>query len=144
MQPLTTDMLDQDRRETSWSYPGWRIVVAGFFGVMVSFAAIVPYTFGLFIQPLWQTFGWHREAISVGFSIAALTVAAASPGLGVLLDRFGPGRVVLPCVVVFSSALASLACLLLFPLPRYSTIRTEESSEAINFTPNENVTETLS
>ena len=82
MQPLTTDMLDQDRREARWSYPGWKIVVAGFFGVMASFASIVPYTFGLFIKPLSQAFGWHREAISAGFSIAALTVAAASPGLG--------------------------------------------------------------
>ena len=111
MQPLTTDMLDQDRREARWSYPGWKIVVAGFFGVMVSFASIVPYTFGLFIKPLSQTFGWHREAISAGFSIAALTVAAASPGLGVLLDRFGPRRVVLPCIAIFSITLASLAWL---------------------------------
>ena len=46
---------------------------------MVSFAAIVPYTFGLFLKPLTATFGWHREATSAGFSIAALTVAAASP-----------------------------------------------------------------
>jgi len=49
--------------------------------------AIVPYTFGLFIKPLAESFGWHREATSAGFSIAALTLAAASPGLGFLLDR---------------------------------------------------------
>jgi len=97
--------------ESNLAYPGWKIVLAGFFGVMVSFAAIVPYTFGLFIKPLASEFGWHREAISAGFSIAALTVAAASPGLGFLLDRFGPRRIILPCIVVFSSAYASLALL---------------------------------
>jgi MFS family permease len=97
--------------ESHLSYAGWKIVLAGFFGVMVSFAAVVPYTFGLFLKPLATAFGWRREAISAGFSIAALTVAAASPGLGALLDRFGPRRIILPCILVFSLAYASLALL---------------------------------
>jgi MFS family permease len=108
---MKTDALERDRPETDWKYPGWKVVLAGFFGVMVSFAAIVPYTFGLFIKPLSLSFGWHREAISAGFTIAALTVAGASPALGILLDRFGPRRIVLPCIVIFSLALASLAWL---------------------------------
>jgi len=98
-------------QESRLCYAGWKIVLAGFFGVMVSFAAVVPYTFGLFLKPLATAFGWHREAISAGFSIAALTVAAASPGLGFLLDRFGPRRIILPCIVVFSFAYTSLAML---------------------------------
>jgi MFS family permease len=97
--------------ESSLAYPGWRVVLAGFFGVMVSFAAVVPYTFGLFLKPLSVTFGWHREDVAAGFSIAALTVAAASPGLGILLDRFGPRRIILPCIAVFSAAYISLAWL---------------------------------
>ena len=97
--------------EASASYPGWRVVLAGFFGVMGSFAAVVPYTFGLFLKPLSTSFGWHREAISAGFSIAALTVAAASPVLGFLLDRFGPRRIVLPCIAVFCVGYLSLAWL---------------------------------
>ena len=109
MKPMTKDALNAAHRETDWKYPGWKIVLAGFFGVMTSFAAIVPYTFGLFIKPLSLSFGWHREAISAGFTIAALTVAGASPALGILLDRFGPRRIVLPCIAIFSLALASLA-----------------------------------
>ena len=106
-----TQTVEAQIDESEISYPGWRIVLAGFFGVMVSFAAIVPYTFGLFIKPLAASFGWHREATSAGFSIAALTVAAASPGLGFLLDRYQPRRVILPCILVFSAAYASLALL---------------------------------
>ncbi|MBS1805838.1 MAG: MFS transporter [Acidobacteria bacterium] len=75
---------------------------------MASFAAVVPYTFGVFVKPLSVSFGWHREAISAGFSIAALTVAAASPGLGFLLDRLGPRRIVLPCIIVFCAGYVSL------------------------------------
>ena len=86
-------------------------MLAGFFGVMGSFAAVVPYTFGLFLKPLSGAFGWHREAVSAGFSIAALTVAAASPALGMLLDRFGPRRIVLPCIAVFCAGYLSLAWL---------------------------------
>jgi MFS family permease len=97
--------------ESSLRYPGWKVVLAGFFGVMVSFAAIVPYTFGLYLKPLASSFGWARQSISVAFSIAALTVAAISPVLGQLLDRYGPKRIILPCIVLFSCALASLALL---------------------------------
>ena len=107
----TTQTVETRIDESQIAYPGWRIVLAGFFGVMVSFAAIVPYTFGLFLKPLTASFGWHREATSAGFSIAALTVAAASPGLGFLLDRFRPRSIILPCIVVFSAAYASLALL---------------------------------
>lgn len=97
--------------EMSPIYPGWKIVLAGFFGVMGSFAAVVPYTFGLFLKPLSVAFGWHREAVSAGFSIAALTVSVASPLLGFVLDRYGPRRVVLPCIAIFCGAYVSLAWL---------------------------------
>src|ERR1700730_18245575 len=99
------------RSELSIAYPGWKVVLAGFFGVMGSFAAVVPYTFGLFLKPLSVAFGWHREAVSAGFSIAALTVAAASPFLGFLLDRWGPRKIILPCIAIFSAVLVSLSFL---------------------------------
>ena len=111
MPELRPPAVEATMDEGKLSYPGWKIVFASFFGIMVSFAAIVPYTFGLFIKPLAESFGWHREASSAGFSIAALTLAAASPGLGFLLDRYKPRRIVLPCIVVFSAAYASLALL---------------------------------
>lgn len=97
--------------ESHLSYHGWKVALAGFFGVMVSFSAIVPYTFSLFLKPLSLSFGWRREAISAGFSIAGLTVAVAAPVLGSLLDRFGPRRIILPCILVFSATYASMALL---------------------------------
>src|SRR5271170_1834242 len=97
--------------ESRLSYHGWRVVLAGFFGVMVSFTAIVPFTFSQFLKPLSLAFGWNRGAISAGFSIAALTVGLASPVLGLLLDRLGPRRVIIPCILIFSFGYASLALL---------------------------------
>jgi predicted MFS family arabinose efflux permease len=97
--------------ESSLAYPGWLVVLAAFTGVMVSFAAMVPFTFSLFLEPLEGAFGWKREAISQAFAIAALTVAAVSPGIGTLLDRFPPRRVILPSIVIFAAAMASLSLL---------------------------------
>src|SRR5436305_11426410 len=90
--------------ENSIRYPGWGVSVAAFVGVMVSFAAIMPYTFSLFIEPLAKAFGWHREAISSAFAIAAITVAVFSPGIGTLPQPFLSPRISLPAILGFASA----------------------------------------
>lgn len=95
--------------ESSISYPGWGVAAAAFVGVMTSFAPIVPYTFSLFLNPLHQALGWRRESIDAAFGLAAITVALVSPFIGILLDRFPPRRIILPSIVVFALALASLS-----------------------------------
>jgi len=95
--------------ESSRHYAGWGVVAAAFTGVMVSFAPIVPYTFSLFLNPLHVAFGWKREAIGGTFALAAITVALVSPGIGLLLDRFPPRRIILPSIMIFALALASLS-----------------------------------
>jgi hypothetical protein len=49
---MNTVLSENELRESRLSYPGWRLVLAAFFGVMVSFAALVPYTFSIFLAPL--------------------------------------------------------------------------------------------
>jgi MFS family permease len=95
--------------ESSLLYPGWSVAAAAFVGVMTSFAPIVPYTFSLFLDPLHHAFGWQRETIDGAFALAAITVALVSPIIGILLDRFAPRRIILPCILVFALALGSLS-----------------------------------
>jgi predicted MFS family arabinose efflux permease len=95
--------------ENSVSYPGWSVAAAAFVGVMTSFAPIVPYTFSLFLNPLNAAFGWQREAMNGTFALAAITVAVVSPFIGMMLDRFPPRRIILPSIVIFAVALASLS-----------------------------------
>src|ERR1700744_5736695 len=99
----------QTANESSLQYAGWGVVAAAFAGVVVSFAPIVPYTFSLFLNPLHAAFGWKREAIGGTFALAAMTVALVSPGIGLLLDRLPPRRIILPSILVFALALASLS-----------------------------------
>jgi predicted MFS family arabinose efflux permease len=102
-------MLAQCSEEDSRQYAGWGVLTAAFTGVMVSFAPIVPYTFSLFLNPLHAALGWKREAMGGAFALAAITVAVVSPAIGLLLDRFPPRRIILPAILVFALALASLS-----------------------------------
>jgi len=103
---ITSGLSESDR-----TYYGWRVVLAACLGVMVGFGSLYVYTFGVFVKPLAAEFGWSREAISSGFGFAALTMAVCSPLLGIALDRYGPRRIILPCMTVFACGIASLALL---------------------------------
>jgi len=97
--------------ENSIRYAGWRVAAASSTCVLVSFASLFIYTFAIFLKPLAAEFGWSREAVSAAFAIAALAVAACSPPLGWLLDRYPARRIILPCLTIFGCAFASLALL---------------------------------
>lgn len=101
----------QELNESDPRYYGWRVVAAASLGVMGGFGSLFVYTFAVFVKPLGVQFGWTREAISLGFGIAALTLGAVSPLLGRWLDTIAPRRIILPCVAVFSCGVASLALL---------------------------------
>src|SRR5215469_14679066 len=88
-------------KESDRRYYGWRVALAACVGVMVGFGSLFVYTFGVFVKPLSAEFAWSREAISRGFGLAALTVAVCSPILGRWLDRYGPRRIILPCLTLF-------------------------------------------
>ena len=97
--------------EDNLSYDGWGVVAASAVGVYVSFASVFVYTFGVFLKPLTETFGWTRQSASAGFGVAAMCISLASPLLGRLFDRYGPRRVIIPCLAIFGLGFASLAAL---------------------------------
>jgi len=97
--------------EFSPTYYGWRVVLAACLGVMAGFGSLFVYTFAVFVKPLGAEFGWSREAVSLGFGLAAITLGLISPLLGRWIDRFGPRRIILPSMTVFACSIASLALL---------------------------------
>ena len=100
-----------DVTEFDSHYFGWRVVLAACLGVMAGFGSLFVYTFSVFVKPLSGHFGWNREAISTGFAIAAVTLGVSSPLLGRCIDRFGPRRIILPCMSIYVCAFFSLALL---------------------------------
>ena len=97
--------------ESDIGYYGWRVVLSACLGVMGGFGSLFVYTFAVFVKPLSAQFGWNRGSISLGFGLAAITLGLISPLLGRWIDRFGPRRIILPCMTVFGCAIASLAFL---------------------------------
>ena len=72
-------------------YYGWIVAGVVFTSNMVTFS--VNPTFGLFVVPLEQEFGWERSLIARSLTLGTVMGALLSPGLGMLLDRFGTRRV---------------------------------------------------
>jgi len=107
----SSDRVADSSGETDLGYEGWRVAIAASVGVFVSFASLLVYTFGVLLKPLAEEFAWSRESVSAAFGIAAMTVAACSPPLGYLFDRVRPTRIIVPCLVVFGVAFASLSLL---------------------------------
>ena len=97
--------------ESSWRYPGWRIVAVCHIGVLVGFATVFIYSFSLMVKPLQHEFGWNREQIARAFSLAAISVAICSPFMGKLFDRFEPRKIIASFMLAFGVGLASLAWL---------------------------------
>jgi MFS family permease len=68
------------------AYYGWLVVAVVFLSSALSIGP--GYAFGLFIEPLEDSFGWHRTAISLSLSFGAVG-SLTSPLLGRIMDRYG-------------------------------------------------------
>ncbi|MEU2765726.1 MFS transporter [Streptomyces diastaticus] len=90
---------------------GWRTAVGSALGLACGPSVLAVMTFGMFIAPLHQEFGWGVPAIGLGASLLSLTVVVVSPVQGVLVDRFGGRRVVLCSAPFFALALAAMSLL---------------------------------
>jgi len=65
------------------------------------------FSFPVFLVPLFEEFGWSRGATAAAFSISSIVQGLLSPVVGVLVDRFGPRRIILG-----GAALLGGSCLL--------------------------------
>jgi MFS family permease len=91
-------------------------------GAAAAFAAMVGLTWGVstialmglgvFIRPLQMEFGWTRAQVALVATVINLAVVVMSPIQGMLVDKFGSRRVILPSLVIFSVGL-----MLLYYLP---------------------------
>ena len=68
-------------------YRGWWVVSVPFLAAALGTGA-GQYGFGIFIEPLEQTFGWSRSQISASLSFTAVGSLLA-PMLGRFIDRYG-------------------------------------------------------
>ena len=99
-------LVDNTTQQTPKFFYGWFVVGGTVVGLASGWSALF-FTFGAFIQPLEEAFGWQRAQISVGFSIVSLTAVVISPLLGMLVDKYGVRRVLLPSAAMLGLVIAS-------------------------------------
>ena len=89
----------------------WLSVAASAVGLILSVGTLSIYTFGVFVGPLSNEFGWSRTELFGALAISQYALALSAPFWGFLTDRFGPRLLILPAVVLLSSLFASMAFL---------------------------------
>jgi len=89
----------------------WGIVAACAICLTLSVGTLLLYSFGVFVRPLANQFHWTRTQIAGALFIGQLMVALTCPVWGMLVDRFGPRRIILTSLVGMSIGYASLAFL---------------------------------
>ena len=91
---------------------GWYVLATTMFIAFVSTGA--RSSFGIFIIPMSEDFGWNRTTISLAAALGYLVNGLTQPFVGHLLDRVGGRRVILAGLVI--SGLATTALSLTFNL----------------------------
>ena len=83
---------------------GWLPLLTAFFGVAMGIGALQAHVAGALFLPILHDFGWTRAQLSLGQTSFALLSMAATPFIGVLVDRFGirlvAGVSILGCVAI--------------------------------------------
>ena len=67
----------------------WWVVVGSTVALVVCNGPIGLFTFGLFLKPISEEFGWQRGTMSIASSMASLMIAVTVPLTGMLVDRWG-------------------------------------------------------
>src|SRR5713101_7967828 len=70
-------------------------MVVGTVWVTLAIASGLYFSFPVFFVALLEEFGWSRGATAAAFSISSIVQGLLSPIIGMLVDRFGPRRVIL-------------------------------------------------
>ena len=72
-------------------FPGWWMVTIALFIFTVT-SSTASHGLGTYVVVLERQFGWSRTVLSGAFSVSRIQMAAFGPISGLLIDRFGPKR----------------------------------------------------
>ena len=88
-------------------YYGWYVCAATLF---IGFVAVgARNSFGVFVVPMSDEFGWNRFTISVAAALGVLVNGVSQPFFGRIFDRTGGRKLILVSLVVLGGATAMLA-----------------------------------
>ncbi len=86
---------------------GWYVALGCGIGLACGLATVLTYTFGVFVTPLREAFGWSQTEIFASLFLSVLTITVVAPFFGLLVDRLGARRVILVGLVFEAALVAS-------------------------------------
>ncbi len=86
-----------------------RVATSCFLGTFAGAKAVVFASFGLFLIPLTQEFGWSRTQVSAALTLSAFSSLIAYPLAGRLADKYGVRYFAIAGNIVLAAAVAALA-----------------------------------
>ena len=87
---------------------GWWIVGAGFF-IAVYIGGFIHFGFTAVFEPIASDFGWSYAQVSFAASLRGLEMGLLAPIVGLLMDRWGPRRLVFAGAVIIGLGLLLLS-----------------------------------
>jgi len=87
---------------------GWWVVVACFF-ISLYTGGVIFYGFTAIFEPIADKFGWSYTQISLAASLRGLEAGLLAPLIGMLVDRWGPRRLLLGGLIIVSLGLMLLS-----------------------------------
>jgi MFS family permease len=100
--------VSESNQTSEATVPGVLTVLGSVVGLAFGPSVLAVLTISAYIEPIEQEFGWTRVQVAFAFTIVAYLIVAVSPLQGLLVDRFGPRRVVLTSIPLFGLSLAAL------------------------------------
>ncbi|MDT8399413.1 MAG: MFS transporter [Pseudomonadales bacterium] len=106
---------------SEWRREGTLTTIGSVVGLAFGPSVIAILAISPFIPPIEQEFGWSRVQVSLAATIVSYMVVLVSPLQGLMVDRFGPRKVILTSIPLFALGLSTLY-VLPNSLPVYYTI----------------------
>ena len=98
---------DLSKKGRSALFYGWIVAVVAFFTLALVYS--IRYSFSFLFVALLDEFGWSRADTAAMFSINVLVYGLALPGVGTLMDRLGPRRVMSAGAILLAIGAASVS-----------------------------------
>ncbi len=90
---------------------GWYVVAASAVGLVFGLSTFLGISFGLFLKPLSEAFGWSRAQVSFALTISTVIIIGLAPVAGRMIDKFGVRRLLIPSIVAFGLVVCTMSLL---------------------------------
>ncbi len=82
-------------------------LLTAWFGLALGIMVVIPSTFSVFFDDIVNEFGWDRAQVSLAFSLFLLASTLAFPLVGLLLDKLGARKIIIPAILTFMVGMLS-------------------------------------